>query len=109
MIRALEIVGPADGAPPRYQLEMKKDPGIHGTAWFSTINEKGEWVDQATVKHDFISRLGLPESRQETTYRVQLLLVGDKTPDAASFEAANHLFEEAAAILSREMLQQVRR
>ena len=88
---------------------MKKEPGIHGTLWFATINEKGEWVDQATLKHDFISRLGLPESQQETTYRIQLLLVGDKTPDPASVEAANRLFEESAAILSREMLQQVRR
>jgi len=109
IIQKKDIVVPKNGSPPRFQLTMKKDPGIQGTLWFSTINEKGEWVDQATVKHDFISRLGLPESQQETTYRVQLLLVGDKPPDAASFEAANYLFEEASAILSREMLQQVRR
>ncbi len=107
-IQSKDIVVPKNGAPPRFQLAMKKDPGIQGTLWFATINEKGEWVDQATVKHDFIGRLGLPESQQETTYRVQLLLVGDKPPAPASIEAANQLFEESAAILSREMLQQVR-
>ena len=109
LIQRKDIVVPKNGAPARYQLAMKKEPGIQASLWFATINEKGEWIDQATVKHDFISRLGLPESRQETTYRVQMLLVGDKTPDAVSFEAANQLFEGAAAILLREMLQQVRR
>ncbi|MCX6971934.1 MAG: exosortase U [Verrucomicrobia bacterium] len=104
-----EIFVPKTGAPPRFQMEMKKDPGIRGTLWFATINEKGEWVDQATVKHDFISRIGLFEGPQETTYRVQLLLAGDKAPDAAAIEAMTQLFEEASDILSRQMLQQIRK
>jgi exosortase len=104
-----EIFVPKTGAPPRFQMEMKKEPGIQGTLWFATVNEKGEWVDQATVKHDFISRLGLFEGPQETTYRVQILLVGDTAPDAAGIEAMSHLFEEASAILSRQMLQQIRK
>ena len=109
LIQRKEIIVPKNGTPARFQLTMKKGLGTLGTLWFATINEKGEWVDLATLKHDFISRLGLPESRQETTYRIQLLLVGDKTPDSASVEAVNQLFEEAAATLAREMLQQVRR
>jgi exosortase len=104
-----DIFVPKTGAPPRFQMEMKKDPGIRGTLWFATINEKGEWVDQATVKHDFISRIGLFEGPQETTYRIQLLLAGDKSPDAAAIEAMSQLFEESSAILSRQMLQQIRK
>ncbi len=108
-IERKEIVVPENSSPARFQLVMKKEPGVQGMLWFATINDKGEWVDQATVKHDLISRLGLFESPQETTYRVQLLLVGDKAPDPAALEAANRLFEEAAAILSQQMLAQTRK
>ncbi|MEI6278947.1 MAG: exosortase U [Verrucomicrobiae bacterium] len=109
LIERKDIVVPKTGAPPRFQIEMKKAPGIHGMLWFATINDQGEWVDQATVKHDFISRFGLLESPQETTYRIQLLLVDNKTPDAALVEAAEQLFEEASSVLSRQMLQQIRK
>ncbi|MBE2202880.1 MAG: exosortase U [Chthoniobacterales bacterium] len=108
-IERKEIVVPENSSPARFQLVMKKDPGVRGMLWFATINDKGEWVDQATVKHDLISRLGLFESPQETTFRVQLLLVGDRTPDPAALESAKHLFDETAAILSRQMLEQVRK
>ena len=108
-IERKEIVVPENSSPARFQLVMKKEPGVQGMLWFATINDKGEWVDQATVKHDLISRLGLFESPQETTYRVQLLLVGDKTPDPAALEAANRLFEESAALLSQQMLGQIRK
>lgn len=108
-IEQKEIVVPENSSPARFRLVMKKEPGIQGMLWFATINDKGEWVDQATVKHDLISRLGLFGSPQETTYRVQLLLVGNKAPDPAALEAANHLFEDAAAILSRQMLEQARK
>ena len=104
-----EIFVPADGAPPRYQMEIKKNPGIHGTVWFATINEQGEWVDRASVEHDFITRLGIFGSRQETTYRVQLLLLDKTPPDPLALEAMTKLFEEASAIHSRQMLQQLRK
>ena len=109
LIEKKEIFVPANGSPPRYQMEMKKDPGIHGTVWFATINEKGEWVDQATVKHGFITRLGILGSRQETTYRVQMLLLDKAPPDPVALEAMTRLFDEASAILSRQMLQQLRK
>ena len=108
LIEKKELFVPTNGAPPRFQMRMKKDPGILGTLWFSTINEKGEWVDQATVKHDFFIRFGLFDSQQETTYRVQVLLVDKTTPDPVAVDAITQLFEKASAILSQQMLQQVR-
>ena len=108
-IEKKEIHVPGNGAPPRFEMQMKKDPGIRATLWFSTINEKGEWVDRATVKHDFMARLGIFGSQQETTYRVQLLLLEKKPLDPVGYEAAAELFEAASDILSRQMLQQIRR
>ena len=108
-IEKKEIFVPPTGAPPRFQMHMKKEPGISATAWFSTINEKGEWVDRETVKRDFITRLGLFGSHQETTYRVQLLLLEETPLDAGGYEAAAQLFEAASATLSRQMLEQIRR
>lgn len=108
-IASRDIVVPDSPAPPRFQLKMAKQSGLRGTLWFATINEKGEWIDRATVRHDLISRLGLFDSAGETTYRVQLLLVGDREPDQPAVEAATQLFDGAAAILSRQMLDQLQR
>ncbi|MEI6492194.1 MAG: exosortase U [Verrucomicrobiota bacterium] len=108
LIEKKELYIPTTGAPPRFQMRMTKDPGIRATAWFSTINEKGEWVDQATVKHDFFTRLGIFGSQQETTYRVQLLLLENKPMDPVAYEAAAELFEAASAKLSQQMLHQIR-
>lgn len=106
-IERKDIVTPKTGAPARFEMEMKKDPGIHGSLWFATFNEKGEWVDQSTVKTSFASRFNLLEKPQETTYRVQLLLVGNNQPDPAAFEAASQLFEEVSSLLSRQVLQHI--
>ena len=108
-IEKKEIHVPGNGAPPRFEMQMKKEPGIRATLWFSTINEKGEWVDRATVKHDFMTRLGIFGSQQETTCRVQLLLLEKKPLDPVGYEAAAELFEAASDILSRQMLQKIRR
>lgn len=109
VIERKDIVASKSGGPPRFQMDMRKEPGLHGLLWFATINEKGEWVDQATVRHDFLARIGLAEAPQETTFRVQLLLVGDHPPDAATIESADQLFEEASRLLSQQMLQQIRK
>jgi hypothetical protein len=106
-IERKDIVTPKTGAPARFEMEMKKDPGIHGSLWFATFNEKGEWVDQSTVKTSFASRFNLLEKPQETTYRVQLFLVGNNQPDPAAFEAASQLFEEVSSLLSQQVLQHI--
>jgi len=98
-----ELIVPEGGAPPRIQMEMKKDPGAHGSLWFATLNEQGEWVDQSTLKRDFASRLGLLGLAEETTFRVQVLVVGNESLDLASRAAAMELFDAAAAVLAQKI------
>jgi exosortase len=98
-----ELIVPEVGGPPRIQMEMKKDPGARGSLWFATINEHGEWVDQSTLKRDFASRLGLLGLPDETTFRVQVLVVSSDPLDLASRAAAMELFDAAAAALAGQI------
>jgi hypothetical protein len=88
---------PEGDVPPRIHIETTKDPGAHGTLWFATISEYGEWVDKSTFKRDFATRLGLMGMPDETTFRVQVLLVGTQPLDLASREAAVELLNRAGA------------
>lgn len=102
-LKRKELLIPDGDVPPRIQMEMTKDPGAHGTLWFATISEHGEWVDKSTLKRDFASRLGLMGMPEETTFRVQVLLVGTQPLDLASREAAMELFDGAAAALQNQI------
>jgi exosortase len=92
-----ELLTPEGDVPPRIHIETTKDPGAHGTLWFATISEYGEWVDKSTFKRDFATRLGLMGMPDETTFRVQVLLVGTQPLDLASREAAVELLNRAGA------------
>jgi len=104
-----ERIVPGTNPPPRIEIEMRKEPSIHGTLWFATLNERGQWVDESTLRHDLMGRieaLGVP---RETTCRIQLLIVGKGSLNLAEREAATGLFEESAAILSRQMMGRIPR
>ena len=95
----------SDGVPPRwFEVDLEKPPGRVGHLLFATFNERGEWVDRATVGQHFrgrLAKLGLP---LQTTFRVQLLIVTSKPLDPAQQAAATRLFTEAAALLSSQLL-----
>lgn len=102
-----EHVVPTDGKPDRIEIEMKKAPDSQGTLWFATMNEQGRRVDEADPDRNFWGRfvnLGAP---RETTYRIQLLIVGNKPLDDSGRAAAEELFEKSTAVLFPQVLQQL--
>lgn len=102
-----EHVVPRAGQPGRIEIEMQKSPGSHGTLWFATMNEQGRRVDEADADRNFWGRfvnLGAP---RETTYRIQLLIVGNKPLDGAGRAAAEELFEKSTSILFPQVLEQL--
>ncbi len=103
-----ELVSPGTGKPSRVLMDLTKDPGVHGTLWFGTINERGEWVDKSTLARNFFSRLGLMGTPEETTFRVQVLVVGNSAPDPAMRAAASQLFDGAAEALEHQVRGQRR-
>ncbi|TSA33560.1 MAG: exosortase/archaeosortase family protein [Verrucomicrobiaceae bacterium] len=98
---------PRTGKPDRIEIEMKKSPDSQGTLWFATMNEQGRRVDEADPDRNFWGRfvnLGAP---RETTYRIQLLIVGNQPLDGAGRAAAEELFEKSTDILFPQVLQQL--
>ena len=86
---------------------MKKSPDSHGTLWFATMNEQGRRVDEADADRNFWGRfvnLGAP---RETTYRIQILIVGNKPLDGVGRAAAEELFEKSTSILFPQVLEQL--
>jgi len=103
------LITPADGAPPFFLVELQKEPAGRASLWFGTINEQGEWVDTKTVKQHFFGRLeGLGMARQ-TTYRVQVLLVGANDPTLPERKVVAELYRVAADKLAQQLNQQLRR
>lgn len=106
-IERKEYIAPQTDKPDRIEIEMKKPAGNHGTLWFATMNEQGRRVDEAAPDRNFIGRfvnLGAP---RETTYRIQLLIVGTKPLDSHGRAEAEKLFVESTSILFPQVLQQL--
>jgi len=102
-----EHVVPQAGKPDRVEIEMTKSPDSRGALWFATMNEQGRRVDEADPDRNFWGRfvnLGAP---RETTYRIQLLIVGNKPLDGSGRAAAEELFEKSTDILFPQVLQQL--
>lgn len=102
-----EHVVPRTGEPGRIEIEMKKSPDSQGTLWFATMNEQGLRVDEADPYRNFWGRFVNLGATRETTYRIQLLIVGNKPLDGSGRAAAEELFERSTGILFPQVLQQL--
>lgn len=108
-LESKNLITPADGAPPYFLVELQKEPSGHALLWFGTINEQGDWVDTNTVKQHLLGRLEALGMARQTTYRVQVLLVGTDVPTLAEREAVAELYRVAAQDLAQQLKQQLRR
>lgn len=102
-ITAKEPPDGSDGRRPFVAIDLRRDNGTSAALWYSTFNLRGEALDRSTMGREFLSRFlqfGVP---QGTSYRVQVLITGDKPPGVGIREAARDLLEDAAAILHHQL------
>ncbi|MFZ4776445.1 MAG: exosortase U [Terrimicrobiaceae bacterium] len=106
-IERKEYIDAQPGRLERIEIDMKRPPASQGSLWFATMNESGQRVDAATPQRDFLGRFVNLGAARETTYRIQLLMVGNKPLDSSERADAEELLRQATGILFPQVLQQL--
>ena len=95
-----------DGAP-FVEARMQKDLVAKAFLLFSTLDERGEWVDGSYVKRNMMERFRGDSS--DTTYRVQMILSHYVPLSAAKDEQVLAFFLEARKLLREQVMSQMKK
>lgn len=94
-----------DGVP-CVEVRMQKTMGARAALWFSTLDQKGNWVDGSYVGRTLAERFR--EKTSSTTYRVQLLTTSYLPLTPESEESMATLFREARTLLAQQLMADLR-
>jgi len=106
-IESKKHIAAGSDSPERIELEMKRPSGSRAFLWFATMNESGQRVDVANPQRDFFGRFVNLGAARETTYRIQLLIVGTGPLDSARRANAEQLLSRSCEILFPQVLEQL--
>lgn len=90
---------------PQYlEVMMKKDGFRDAALWFSTIDEKGKWMESSYTRSGMLERFRHELGESTTTYRIQMLVHGVDPLTEAQLSQARRLYEETRDILLAALL-----
>jgi hypothetical protein len=95
-------------AIPLAEVQMQDTVGLKGSLWFSTVDEKGNWIETPELKTSFLERWKQPVKTEPTTYRVQLLVTSYNPLPAADKDDAARLFDESRKLLWQQLSAQMK-
>lgn len=87
--------------------KMQKDIVAKAHLMFSTMNERGEWVDGSYVRRNMMERFRGESA--ETTYRVQMILSHYVPLSTAKEEQVTSFFLEARKLLREQVISQMKK
>ena len=93
-----------DGEP-FVDVKMQKEVVAKAALLFSTLDERGQWVDGSYVKRNLMERFRGESA--DTTYRVQMIVQHYAPLSAAKEEQVRSLFLEARKLLREQLLSQM--
>ena len=95
------------GGTPNMVVEMSREPVSHGTLWFSTMDDTGQWLERPVVIKGWLERWKISGRVEPSSYRVQLLVTGYAPLQPAERESARQLFAEAREQLAQQLIKQL--
>ena len=107
-----------NASPPFVEARMQNHVGLHGTVWFSAVDERGRWLAGAALnpglKRNFLGRfspgwLKMASRNELATYQLQVLSTGFNPLKPREREQVQQFFEEARMMLWRQVEQQMQR
>lgn len=102
-----------NASPPFAEVRMQNHLGLHGALWFSAVDEHGRWLSgpglNPSLKDSFLERFKLASLNDSVTYQVQVLSTGFNPLRPLEREQVRQFFEEARAMLRRQLFEQMRR
>jgi len=94
-----------DGVP-SVEVRMQKPMGTRASLWFSTLDQKGNWLDGSFVSRSLSERFR--EQSSSITYRVQVLVTSYLPLTPESEESVGTLFREARTLLAEQLKTELR-
>jgi exosortase len=96
------------GSIPCAEVQMMDELGLRGALWFSTVDERGQWVEMPVSQRAFLDRWKISGRAEPTTYRVQVLVTTYASLSAAEQEQVRQFFEEIRVLVWRQLSTQLR-
>lgn len=90
------------------QAQMQNELGAYGDLWFSTVDERGHWIDKPAMQLTLVEKFKLPGEIEPTTYRIQALTTAYTPSSAAEQQQIKELFEQARKLLWSQLSVQMR-
>ncbi|MCU0785980.1 MAG: exosortase U [Verrucomicrobia bacterium] len=101
---------PGQALMPAAEVQMRNDVGQYGSLWFSSVDDRGRWLEQPGqkpgVRYGFLRRFRLPAKDFPTTYQVQVLVTGYVPLPPAEQKQVLDFFEQARLLLWRRLFEQ---
>ncbi len=96
------------GAIPCAEVQMQDELGLRGALWFSTVDERGQWMELPVSARAFLDRLKVSGRIEPTTYRLQVLVTTYAPLPSAEQGQVRELFEEARLLVWQQLSAQLR-
>jgi len=90
------------------QVQMQNELGMQGALWFSTVDERGHWLDTPAFEQNLFSRWKIQGGFEPTTYRVQVLTTSYGKLSEQDHDEVTQFFEAARAALWQQLSAQIR-
>jgi len=100
-----------NASPPFAEMRMQNSLGMHGTLWFSVVDERGRWLPRParnrSLKDRVLDRFGTPSRKDSVTYQVQVLSTSFDLPKPLERDQARRFFQEARMMLWQQLFAQM--
>jgi hypothetical protein len=96
------------GSIPCAEVQMQDDLGLRGSLWFSTVDERGNWLELPVSERAFLDRLKMSGRIEPTTYRLQVLVTTYALLSAVEQAQVRELFEKARVEVWGQLSAQMR-
>jgi len=104
--RATHAASAENGGMPAIEVHMQRELMQRGVLWFSTIDERGRWLEGSFVNRNFLQRFS--ETTTDTSYRIQVLTTSYLPLSKDAEDAVLGLFQETRKLLAAQLLGQMR-
>ncbi len=106
--QTLRSVEGESGDSPYREVTLKRDGFREATLWFSTIDEKGKWMEGNYAKSGILERFRHQFGETTTTYRMQMIIHGTEPLSETDLKVARSFYEHIREHLADYLLPKLK-
>lgn len=105
---ASPVVSATNAVPPYVEVELTREPMLHGVLWFGLVDEAGRWLEPPNHGAGWVARPGATSPGSGASHRVQALAVSARPLTPAERAEARRVFDAARLALAAQLTRQVK-